>query len=175
MLSKNHINISCNIFRSFGVVVVLGLSACTFQPLYAPSVDGSMAGNAISQIDVSHINTRVGQQVRNHLLFLINGGNASLSPRYRADLQITSFVRKTAAKASLRDTTAGFVSITASYNLIDTTTKKRIAGGTRTSTASFDRTSQIFTNQRAERDAENRAGIAVAEQLRNALASDLAN
>ncbi len=153
----------------------MGLSACTFQPLYAPSVDGSIEGSAISQIDVSQVNTRVGQQVRNHLLFLINGGNGSLNPRYRADLQITSFVRNSAAKASLRDTTAGFVSVTASYNLVDSTTKERVSGGTRTSTASFDRTSQIFANQRAERDAENRAGKAVAEQLRNALASDLAN
>ncbi len=159
--------------RSFGVVVVLGLSACTFQPLYAPS--SGVEGSAISQIDVSQVNTRVGQQVRNHLLFLINGGNGSFNQRYRADLQVTSFVRKSAAKASLRDTTAGFVSITASYNLVDTTTNKRVAGGTRTSTASFDRTSQTFANQRAERDAENRAGKAVAEQLRNAFASDLAN
>ena len=174
MLFRNHTNIFRNIIRSFGVVVALGLSACTFQPLYAPTAN--VEGSAISQIDVSYVNTRVGQQVRNHLLFLINGGNATpQQQRYRADIQVTSSTRRTAAKASLRDTTAGSTSVTVSYSLVDTTTKKQIANGTRSATASFDRTSQIFANQRAQRDAENRAGTAVAEQLRNAFASDLAN
>jgi LPS-assembly lipoprotein len=73
----------------------------------------------------------------------------------------------------LSDTTAGFVTVTASYILIDTDNQKRIASGSRKASAYFDRTSQIFANQRAVRDAENRAGREVAEKLRFAIASDL--
>lgn len=157
-----------------GLMATLGLSACTFQPLYAPT--DNLADNQnfqLKQVGVSEVSTRVGQQVRNHLIYLFSGGVEDPAPRYEARLQVTSFERRTSAQASLRDTTAGFVTVTTSYTLVDTSTKKRVAGGTRTASASFDRTSQTFANQRAVRDAENRAGKAVAEQLRLAIASDL--
>ncbi|MCF6322417.1 MAG: hypothetical protein L3J32_11715 [Rhizobiaceae bacterium] len=158
-----------------GLLALTLLSACTFQPLYAPSANYAASGALaeLSQVSVREVDSRVGQQVRNHLLFLINGGNESPNPRYEARLQISSFSRNTAAQASLRDTTAGYTTVTTSYSLIDTSTGKRIAGGTRKAVASFDRTSQVFANQRAVRDAENRAGKAVAEQIRLAIASDL--
>ncbi len=158
-----------------GLLALAGLSACTFQPLYTPSADYSVSGQSseLSQVSVREVDTRVGQQVRNHLLFLIHGGNENPGLRYEARLQISAFTRNTAVQASLRDTTAGYVTVRTSYSLIDTTTNKRVAGGTRQAVASFDRTSQVFANQRAVRDAENRAGKAVAEQIRLAIASDL--
>ena len=158
----------------FGLIASLSLSACTFQPLYGPTSTLADTQNfQLRQVGVSEVSTRVGQQVRNHLIYLFSGGNEDPAPRYEARLQVTSFERRTSAQASLRDTTAGFVTVTTSYTLIDTGTKKRVAGGSRTASASFDRTSQTFANQRAVRDAENRAGKAVAEQLRLAIASDL--
>ncbi len=150
------------------------LPACTFQPLYAPAsnVNGEQYPQ-LRDVTVSEVDTRVGQQVRNHLIYLFSGGKDNPSARYEARLQVTSFERQTSAQASLRDTTAGFVTVTTSYILVDTLTKKRVSGGSRKASASFDRTSQTFANQRAVRDAENRAGRAVAEQLRLAIASDL--
>jgi LPS-assembly lipoprotein len=162
----------------FGLLMAASLSACQFQPLYAPSAD--VDGNAsplqaqlLAEVDVGEVNTRVGQQVRNHLLFLFNGGNQPLEPQFDTRLQVSSFERRTSAHISLSDTTAGFVTVTASYVLIDKSNQKRIASGSRKASAYFDRTSQIFANQRAVRDAENRAGREVAEKLRFAIASDL--
>jgi len=166
---------------AIGLLALTFLSACTFQPLYAPTAYAPSASNvvgqsvALAQVGVREVDTRVAQQVRNHLLFLFQGGNDNPSPRYEARLQVTSFKRSTAAQSSLRDTTAGIVVVTSSYSLIDTATQNRVAGGTRKATASYDRTSQLFANQRAVRDAENRAGRDVAEQLRLAIASDLRN
>jgi LPS-assembly lipoprotein len=156
------------------LLAAASLSACTFQPLYAPSasVDG-IEVNGLSQVGVSEVDSRVGQQVRNHLLFLLHGGNDISEPLYDARLQVTSFERRTAANTALSDTTAGFVTVTTSYSLIDTSNQKRVAGGSRKASAYFDRTSQIFANQRAVRDAENRAGKEVAEEIRLAIASDL--
>lgn len=163
-----------NTLLATGVLAPVILSACTFQPLYAPSANlDNTQTYQLSQVGVGEVDTRVGQQVRNHLVYLFSGGNEISSPRYEARLQITSFERQTSAQAILSDTTAGFVTVTSSYTLIDTSTQKRIAGGSRTASASFDRTSQTFANQRAVRDAENRAGKEVAEQLRLAIASDL--
>ncbi len=157
-----------------GFLLAASLSACTFQPLYAPSasVDGDLV-TELSQVNVKQVDTRVAQQVRNHLIFILGAGNYSPDQRYDAHLQITSFERRTSSQTSLSDTTAGFITVTARYTLIDTQTQKRIAGGNRKASSYFDRTSQIFANQRAVRDAENRASKEVAEKLRHAIATDL--
>lgn len=178
MLSDKNIASARNGGNKAGLVISLlaavTLSACQFQPLYGPSTD--VSGNTstlLSQISVETVDTRVGQQVRNHLLFLLNGGNEATEPGYKILLQVSSFERRTVAHAALSETTAGFVTVTASYTLIDTSNQKRLSSGSRKASAYFDRTSQIFANQRAVRDAENRAGKEVAEKLRFALALDL--
>ncbi len=156
------------------LVATMGLASCTFQPLYAPgtTVNGE-ASATLSQISVAEVTTRTGQQVRNHLLFLLHGGNEYPGARYQARLVISAFKRNHSAQASIADTTAGFVTVTVSYNIVDTTTKKSIAIGSRKASASYDKTTQSFSTLRAIRDAENRAGKDVAEQLRLAFAAHL--
>ena len=173
--------LSSNFYKSIkkaGMVTCLliatGLSACTFQPLYTPSANVSdVSSGLLSQIIVEEVDTRVAQQLRNHLLFLFHGGNDIVDPRYNLHLQVTSFEKRTSSHSSLRDTTAGFITVSASYTLSDASNRKRISSGNRKATANFDRTSQTFANQRAARDAENRAAIEAAEKLRHAIASDL--
>ncbi len=153
------------------------LSACQFRPLHQDSStisDGSVNLSSVTVQD--NVNTRVGQQVRNRLLFLLNGGNAP-QPTHETRLSVTWFNRQLAAIpaqiAGGGDTTAGTVTVVAKYELFDLSTGKAIARGTRQSAASYDRTGQVFANNRAERDAENRAAKEVAESLRLAIASDL--
>ena len=165
--------------RSTVLVGTLVLSACTFQPLYAPNsapsgVNGNIAGGAVfSRIRVNEVETRVGQQVRNHLQFLLHGRNKSLSPRIEINLLVRSYEKRTFSQASTRDTTAGFVTVDVSYTLVDINKQSQISKGSRTATSYFDRTSQVYANQRAVRDAENRAGREAAEKIRLAIASDL--
>lgn len=158
--------------RSFLTLALLGaLSACTFQPMHGTT--GAVSNTSLSNVGVQEVDTRVGQQVRNHLLFLMKGGRDYGHDQYEARLLISSSTRQTSVQPGVRGTTAGYVVVTASYALIETRTGKRVAGGSRNSFASFDRTTQNFANERAVLDAENRAGKAVAEQLRLAIASDL--
>jgi LPS-assembly lipoprotein len=159
---------------SAGLLLLLTTSACTFRPLYSQSddVNGNLS-TQLSQVSVNEVDTRVAQQVRNHLIFILNASNQPLEYRYQANLQIASIERRTSSQKSLSDTTAGFVTVIASYTLMDSKGNKRIASGSRKATAYFDRNSQILANQRAVRDAENRAGKEVAEKLRHAFASDL--
>ena len=178
MLSDKKISAARNVGKKAGLVIGLlaaaALSSCQFQPLYgtSPNVGGS-SSTLLSQIGVDEVETRVGQQVRNHLLFLLNGGNEAAEPKYTARLQVSAFERKTAASSTIGGKTAGFVTVTASYSLTEGSAKEPISSGSRKASAHFDRTSQIFANQRAVRDAENRAGIEVAEKLRFAFASAL--
>jgi LPS-assembly lipoprotein len=156
-----------------GAAVMLG--ACTWQPLYSTSgrVDTGMSTSALSQVSVAPVETRVGQQVRNHLIFLLQGGRDAKSTRYRLQLRVADVRNEFAAVENIRDFTAGSITVTASYDLIDTTTNTRVSGGSRVATATYDRTSQSFANERAARDAENRAAQEAAEQVRMAIAADL--
>ena len=154
------------------VLLLTAVSACQFRPLHGSgSLDAENSTN-LSNVTVSQVDSRVGQQVRNRLLFLMNGGFAS-NATHEARLSVTWFNKQLAAIPGLGDTTAGTVTVVARYELVNNDTGKSISTGTRQANASYDRTGQVFANNRAERDAENRAAREVAESLRLAIASDL--
>jgi LPS-assembly lipoprotein len=164
--------------RSLVVAAVLasGLATgCTWQPLYGDTVYSSSAvpDPVLSQVYVGDVDTRVGQQVRNHLIFLLQGGKDNANTRYELKMRVRNINSEYAAVRNVRDFTAGQVSVTVSYDLIDRTDMKRVSGGSRVATAPYDRTPMDFANSRARRDAENRAAKEVAEQLRLAIAADL--
>ena len=151
----------------------LVLSGCQFQPLYG---SGDVSGDAtygLSYVGVDEVNTRVGQQVRNHLIFLLSGGSSPIEPKYQAKLRVKSLNRTLANVQASEDRTAGSVEVTVSYDLLDAKSYKQVAAGTRRGIAAYDRTRQNFANARAQRDAENRAAREVAEALRLAIAADL--
>lgn len=159
-----------------GAVLSMGLavlSSCQFQPLYGSGSAVGESSYGLAQVTVDQVNTRVGQQVRNHLLFLLNGGNAPLEPKYRAKIRVTAINRTIANVQAVEDRTAGSVEVRVSYDLLDSQTYEQVATGTRRANAAYDRTVQNFANARALRDAENRAAKEAAEALRLAIASDL--
>lgn len=163
-----------NAFGPFvGLVLVVFLAGCQFQPLHGSSSSASLAAGGLSNVGVSQVDSRVGQQVRNHLLFLLNGGNGSAQKTHEARIRVTFDNKLLAAIPGVRDSTSGTVTVTVSYDLVDTSTGEAISSGTRKAVASYDRTGQVFANERAERDAENRAAKEAAEALRLAIASDL--
>lgn len=158
--------------------VALGAAGCQFQPLYSSnSGTTGPSGVALSQVSVSEVDTREAQQVRNHLIFLLSGGASPVNPSHDVKLRVSSSTTNLAGAIQSRTSsqignTAGSVQVTASYEVHDRSRNEIIARGTRQASAAFDQTSQSFANQRAERDAENRAAKALAEQLRLAIASD---
>jgi LPS-assembly lipoprotein len=161
--------------RAAAMAALLVMAGCTWKPLYSTNgqVDQNLATSVLSQVSVGPVETRPAQQVRNHLIFLLQGGRDQAQTRYRLQMRITDTRNEYAAVEGIRDFTAGSITMTASYDLIDTTSNTRVAGGSRFATATYDRTSQSFANERAARDAENRAARELAEQLRLAIAADL--
>lgn len=162
------------LFRAAAIVAAMSLAACTWQPLYSDGYASQSPGGALSQVSVSDVDTRTGQQVRNHLIFLLQGGRDAVDTRYEARIRVRAINKEFAAIKDVRDFTAGSVTVAVSYDLIDKTTNTRVGGGSRTSSAPYDRTNQNYANSRAVRDAQNRAARDVAEQIRLAIAGDLA-
>ncbi len=70
----------------------LALGACSVQPLYGPSnfVDSGPVQSTLTRISVGEVNDRVGQQVRNRVIFQMTGGKAISDPLYHMTLTVTS-------------------------------------------------------------------------------------
>lgn len=162
-------------------ILALSLSSCTFQPLYN-SPDASVGSNNItlSNISVAEVDTREAQQVRNHLIFLLSGGITPTQPAHEVRLRVSKINRTLAGGITgapnsgiTAGKTAGSVVVTVSYDIVDLSKKVPIATGRRTASAAYDRTSQSFANERAERDATNRAAKEAAELVRLSISSDL--
>lgn len=156
--------------------LMLALAGC--QPLYT-STDGSVGqlgsqqGSALSSILISPVSTRTAQQVRNHLIFLLSGGSSPTNPAFKLKIRVSSTSSTTASRLDATGKTAGKVLTSVSYELYDNSKNKITHRGTRTASASYDQTSQSFSNERAKLDAENRSAKSAAEQIRLAIAADL--
>jgi LPS-assembly lipoprotein len=154
-------------------------TACTVQPLYAPGAgleSGTRSG--LQSVSIAAANNRVAIEVRNHLIFLLNGGSGQpANPLYelslKADPQLKSaLIYQTPGRDG--EPTSRTVTVAASYVLRKTEGDAVISTRRASASASFDVSQQEFANLRAKRDAENRAASEVAEMLRALIAADIA-
>ena len=143
----------------------LFLAACTVQPVYGPAAGGGSVSQTLRAINIEPVDTRVGQVVRNRLLFYFTGGGESADPQYRMDLRVTS--SEVALGITREGSAAAYaVSVTVSYTIFRIGSDEIILRETSRGTASYDRFSQNFANIRAKRDAENRAAEVAANKVR---------
>src|SRR5262245_20109848 len=71
----------------------LGLSGCGVQPLYGGSTaGGTRLSEVMKTVDVTPIPGRVGQKVRNELIFANTGGGYAPAMRYRLDIAVKESV-----------------------------------------------------------------------------------
>ncbi|MDJ0613075.1 MAG: LPS assembly lipoprotein LptE [Rhizobiaceae bacterium] len=160
--------------KSLCVIFAFFLASCQFQPLHGSNTN-SVTSGGLASVGVSQVDSRVAQQVRNHLLFLLNGGGPAVEKTHEARIRVTWNNKLLASIPTVRDSSAGTVTVTVSYDLVENATGDIVKSGQRQAIASYDRTGQVFANNRAERDAENRAAREAAEAIRLAIASDLNN
>jgi LPS-assembly lipoprotein len=168
-----------------GLVTALpALAACQVRPLYATPPAGAGVTADLSSIAIKPVETRYAQEVRNHLIFLFNGGSGQpTSARYGLQLTVTA-LKEAAAVVQVgeeNEPSAGTMTLAASYVLTDREAVNKdtagdgmvVATGDRRIVASYDVPRQEFAALRAERDAENRAARELAELLRLAIAQDM--
>lgn len=151
-----------------GIVLSFFVASCTVQPLHSTRNADATISNEVA---IEPVDTRLEQQVRNRLIFLLNGGNAEpTAPRFIASLSVSSNsgnaleVRRTSTDI---DTTLTTLTVRGSVELTDTLNEGSSKTFIRETQTSYDRSTQFFANSRAEIDAENRAAEALAEELRN--------
>ncbi|HZP09761.1 LPS assembly lipoprotein LptE [Methyloceanibacter sp.] len=150
------------------------LGGCGFQPLYGgTTASGARLTEVMAGIDVNPIPGRVGQRVRNELIFENTGGGTPGPQRYRLEIAIRESVTDQLVQIT-GDATGQVYQLNATYKLIDSTNGTVVLAGTAISRAPYNRFQEIFANVRARYDAENRAARTVAESIKTRIASYLA-
>ncbi len=164
---------------AIGLIMVMAVGGCSdggagFRPLYGSAeLGGAGVSEKLAMVDIAPIPGRVGQRVRNELIFQSTGGGTPLPPEYRLDIAIRESISATLVRQD--GNAAGQVyNLDASYRLIRVSDKKVVAEGKSYSRAAFERISSIFANVRAREEAENRAAKTVGEELRTRLLGHLA-
>lgn len=153
----------------------LALAGCGFQPLYGgTTAGGSRLSEVMKEIDVTPIPGRVGQKLRNELIFANTGGGVAGPTRYRLKITIKESVTDQLVQIT-GDATGQVYQLDAAFKLIDSTTGAVIYQGKAISRAPYNRFQEIFANVRARYDAENRAARTVSESIRVQVAARLAN
>jgi LPS-assembly lipoprotein len=145
-----------------------------FRPLYGPTASGVGLQERLSQVDIAPIPGRVGQRIRNELIFHNTGGAESNSapPTHRLEVTIRESVQSTLVNIS-GEALGQIYAIEASFRLISIKDKKVVLQGASHGRAPFERFESIYSNVRAREDAENRVARTVSEDLKIRLATYL--
>jgi len=158
---------------ALGGLALLALTGCGFQPLYAERPSGQGVADQLASVDIEPINTRVGQELRNKLMFGLAGGKSAPSV-YRLTIALTTTASKLAVAETSGRGEASFVQARATYVLKRIDTGEVVLQATQNANASYDQTEQRFANYRAEIDAENRAVGVLADLMRTRISAALA-
>ena len=157
------------LLAALAVTAALGLAGCGFQPLYGTTAGGSRLGAVMAGVDVTPIPGRVGQRLRNELIFENTGGGAAAPATYKLDIVIRESLINELVQIS-GDAKGEVYQLDATFRLISRDGRV-VLEGKATSRASFERFQTIFSNVRAQVDAENRAARTVADTIRTRIAA----
>ncbi len=97
---------------------LLGGCSDGFHPLYGSAlINGSAVNERLAAIDVAPIPGRVGQRIRNELIFQTTGGGTPAPPKYRLDIAIRESVTSMLV-AVYGNAGSQIYGVDASYNLV---------------------------------------------------------
>lgn len=155
------------------LAIVLGagliLSACGFRPLYG---NGGLGANApqLSSVYVEPVSERVGYELRNNLLDLLNSGPPQ-SSLYRVKLYLAEREDPVVVQTNTSITRYNYT-LSAHYELMPRGGTMPVKAGDLIAFAAYNVAAApfLFASASAQRDARNRAAVEIAERLRTELA-----
>jgi LPS-assembly lipoprotein len=167
------------------VVLMCAAAATTagcFQPLYTeqPLTGGPGVSAALNAVDVLQIDAptgtedaRIAVELRNDLLFGLQGGSGGGSPTHSLKIRLTPSRYPVIVDLQTARASSEIYGLTATYSLTDLRTGRVVLNEQTFSRVSYDipGEQQRFARARALRDAENRAAQVIADNIRARLAS----
>lgn len=152
-----------------------GAGGCQFQPMYAQTPlfgSGPSLRDTLKDVDVASIDGRIGNELRNDLIFELTGGTGNQpNAPYRLTMVVTTNSINPIVDVTSGRPEAETISFDVVYKLQDVVRDRTVLTEKALARVSLDRSTQRFARVRAQRDAENRAAKVVAEQIRARLAT----
>jgi LPS-assembly lipoprotein len=167
------------LLRTIAAALIVGpaVAACEggtgFRPMYGSAAIGGNVEAKLAQVEFGSIPGRVGQRIRNELIFQGTGGGNALPPTYRFEVTIRESVTSTLVRRD-GESQSQIYNLDAKFQLVSLKDRKVVLEGVSYGRAGFERNTSIFANVRAREDAENRAAKSVAQDLKSRLAAHLA-
>jgi LPS-assembly lipoprotein len=176
------IGISSQLVRVAFVLALGALTAACFQPLYGNQTlsAGDTVRDKLASIEVENIpapngrpEARLAVALRNALMYDFNGGASPPAPTHRLQVTLSSSITTVIVDVSSGRPDTQVEAVNATFTLTEIATGKVVMTTSTFGRASFDipGSAQRFAQQRAWRNAEDRAVTSVAENIRNRLAS----
>lgn len=144
-------------------LALFALSACGLQPLYSSAGNDPVA-QGLAAVEVPPIQGRDGWLVRNALSDRLHVGGASVTPRYRLDVQLDDSLE---ALGVLNDDTISRERriLRARYQLVDLSNGTILLDATSGSDAGIDVVSSEYATIAAEQTALENLSRVVADQM----------
>jgi len=144
------------------------LAACGFRPMHASYKDGSVPAD-LASVYVAQIPDRVGQQVRNHLLDLLNPGGEPAKEKYRLSVRLDRSVSRAAIRSTELETRR-HVRLAASYRLTTADGETELYRSAYTAITSYNVVSSEYAVLAAEQNADALAARQVADAIQTQIA-----
>ena len=150
----------------------VSLAGCGFQPLYGPTASGEQLSDVMKTVDISTVPGRVGQRIRNELIFRTTGGGYAEKPKYRLDIALKESVMFTLVTRE-GDPQGSIYQLYSQFKLVRLEDNKVVLEGHSNARAAYDKVESVFNDIRAKRDAEDRASRTISEAIRTRVAAFL--
>ena len=174
---------------ALGAAVLSGCGGSPLQPLYGQTASGKQMTDVLANLDVAIIPGRVGQRVRNELLFYRAGSGDGTSPigaEYRLEIALREYNQ--AVLVTSTGLAGGSVfSLDATFKVVRVKDSKVVFTANAYARAPFETNKvtdpldphgtstgrSVFANVRAANDAQNRAANSIANDIRTRVAAYL--
>lgn len=157
-----------SLFRLLLVLCAFGITAgCGFQPLYGGKENAAISAQ-LALIQISPIEDRLGQKLRNLLLDRINPRGRPKDPKYT----LSVIAKVETLELGLRFTevaTRAKLTLSATFFLVDHESGSVISEGIVRSANSYNIPDSEFARVTSEKDATDRAARDVSDEIRTRL------
>ncbi|MBT3916064.1 MAG: hypothetical protein HOF23_06795 [Rhodospirillaceae bacterium] len=137
------------------IFALMSLTACGFEPIYGAG-DNSVFESDMREIEISPIENRIGQQLRNELEQRISPKGRARISKYILKVTLSENKQGLAVKKSEIATRAN-LSFRASYNVTQKSTGETLTAGSSRMVTSYNILTKTFATLMAEKDARKRA------------------
>ena len=155
-------------------VLVAGCGDSGFRPMYASSaiIGGPDVSEKLKQMEIAPIPGRVGQRLRNELIYQSTGGGLAEQPVYRLEIVIRESITPTLVQED-GNSSGSVYNLRTSFRLVRLADHSVALQGESNGRIAFQRFDSVFANVRARQEAEDRAAKTVGEEVKGRIAAYL--